>query len=81
MNSITVFICDRDNKNERPNAASLSQMLNQGIHSDDDKLIDNVLYKVQKETVVTSTVKRLSTDAVLTLINKVSAASPTRAVL
>lgn len=61
----------KDNKNERPNAASLSQMLNQGIHSDDDKLIDNVLYKVQKETVVTSTVKRLSTDAVLTLINKV----------
>ena len=47
------------------------QMLVQGLHSDDQKLIDNVLYQASKQTVVKTTVQRLPMQFVLPLMNKV----------
>ncbi|XP_065052393.1 WD repeat-containing protein 43-like isoform X2 [Rhopilema esculentum] len=56
---------------ERPNASSMTQMLEQALHSDDDKLIDNVLYKTNKETTITRTVKKLTATSVIPLMNKI----------
>eukprot|EP00794_Sanderia_malayensis_P017807 gene17807-19583_t len=69
--SVAMLKDRKQKRNERPNAASLTQMLSQGLHSDDDKLIDDVLYKASKEAIVVSTANRLSSSSVLTLINKI----------
>lgn len=50
----------------------MTQMLVQGLHSDDDKLIDSVLYNAKKEAIIIGTVKRLPTSSTVKLINKVS---------
>jgi len=55
----------------KPNALSVTQMLSQGLHSDDDRLIDTVLFKANKESIINHTIKRLPTNYVLTLINKI----------
>eukprot|EP00112_Aurelia_sp_Birch-Aquarium-sp1_P018430 Seg44.1 transcript_id=Seg44.1/GoldUCD/mRNA.D3Y31 product="WD repeat-containing protein 43" protein_id=Seg44.1/GoldUCD/D3Y31 len=61
----------RKRERQQVNASSVTQMLTQGLHSGDDKLIDNVLYSSNKEAVIMPTIKRLPKASVLTLINKV----------
>ena len=63
------FLCRH--KTEKPNASSVTQMLSQGLHSDDDRLIDTVLFKANKESIINHTIRRLPTNYILTLINKV----------
>eukprot|EP00795_Rhopilema_esculentum_P013452 gene13452-4324_t len=69
--SSTQLLTNYSSSVERPNASSMTQMLEQALHSDDDKLIDNVLYKTNKETTITRTVKKLTATSVIPLMNKV----------
>ena len=54
-----------------PSADSLSRMLAQAVHSDDRKLMEEVL-RVSKEKVVVASVRRLPVTCVLPFLKHVS---------